>query len=215
MGSTREINGVGVGVVALGVIVSWAGIRNVSLIAAFKDLAMGKQPTPNPKPAFSPFGYEPGTAAAVGASAWGVGETVAGMAAGGKIVQIAASMRGQCYGFGAGHGPNPCASKCTDCSSYVSCVYNKAGLMKGSMATGGLSKFGVGVPFEQRQPGDILVWNGGAGGGHCGIVEDGDTMWHNPCTGCGGVARGKYGRTRTGRPTIVRRAKASAGGSRG
>jgi hypothetical protein len=101
---------------------------------------------------------------------------------------------------------NPCASPTTDCSSYVSCVLNMVGAMKGSANTGGLSKLGSKVTYAQRLPGDIIVWNGGTGGGHCGIIVDGSRMWNNPCTKCGGVQISKYPTvTRTAATAIVRR----------
>lgn len=200
---SREVNSVGIGVVALGFILGWAGIRNVPVLEAFKALAMGKAPTPHPKPAWEPLTFDAGSAPAGGA-----GGAVPAAGDAGKVLSIAASFKGQRYCFGGGHGA-PCAGSCSDCSGYVSCVLNKAGLMKGTMATGGLARYGTAVPFAQRAPGDIVVWNGGPGGGHCGIVLDGKRMWHNPCTGCGGVTIGSYGSTRTGRTTVVRRPKAA------
>jgi cell wall-associated NlpC family hydrolase len=208
VGSTGSgnINAGGVAVIAVGLIVSWAGLRNQSILTAFRSLAMGEMPQGNPKQPFQPVSLTLGSSG--GASGGGSGVTPAS-ASSGPILSIAASLKGQPYCFGGGHG-SACAGSCSDCSGYVSCVLNRAGFLRGTLNTDGLARFGVSVPFGQRQPGDVLVWQGGPGGGHCGLVIDGTRMWHNPCTACGGVAIGSYGATRTGRRTIVRRPKAAA-----
>jgi cell wall-associated NlpC family hydrolase len=129
-------------------------------------------------------------------------------AGGSGILAIAAQYKGQCYSYGAGHMSTPCGSSCTDCSSYVSCVLHKAGLLNTTLATGGLAGWGVGVPYAQRAPGDVIVWNGGTGGGHTGIIIDGSTMWNNPCTKCGGVQISHYPYAeRTAAAAKIRRAK--------
>lgn len=203
--SSGTINSAGIGVIAAGVVIAWAGLRNQSIIAALRDLATGQAPQPNPKPPFTPLTVE--FEAGPRRRERDDGSVPPG--GGGPILEIAASLKGQRYCFGGGHG-KACAGACSDCSGYVSCVLNRAGMMRGTMTTDGLAKFGVGVPFSQRRPGDILVWIGGAGGGHCGIAIDGSTMWHNACTGCGGVQKGRYGPTRTGRTTVVRRPRSVA-----
>jgi cell wall-associated NlpC family hydrolase len=129
-------------------------------------------------------------------------------AGGSGILAIAAQYKGRCYAFTHVGGLSRCASGCLDCSAYVSCVLNKAGLLSTMLATGGLAGWGVGVPYAQRAPGDVIVWNGGTGGGHCGIIIDGGTMWNNPCTNCGGVqiSHYPYGE-RTAAAAKIRRAK--------
>ena len=201
MASTSGINGVGVALAAAGVVLVWSSIQNKPLMEALRELAMGKAPTPGPQKT-TPISYQGSTGGDGGGTSVGLG------GGNSSIVSIAAGYKGRSYVFGGGHG-TVCPSGGMDCSGYVSCVLNKAGVMRGTLNTDGLAKWGTGVPFAQRQPGDVLVWVGGAGGGHCGIVETGDTMWHSPCTGCGGVQRGKYGKTRTGRVTLVRRAKST------
>lgn len=123
-----------------------------------------------------------------------------------QILAVAAGMKGQPYGFGRGHVDPPCSDSLTDCSSYVSCVLYKVGLTSHTMATGELSGFGTGVTYDQRAPGDLIVWNGGTGGGHVGIIVDGGTMWNNPCTTCGGVqiSHYPYGE-RTASAAVIRR----------
>lgn len=193
--ASSGINGIGVTAMAAGGVLVWAGVTNTPLLDTFRALARGQRPQPATTSEFKPFTVAGAAPAATGAGAGG-------------LVDIAASYKGRCYALGGGHG-SPCPAGCMDCSGFVSCVLNRAGLLKGTLATPGLSKWGQGIGFAARQPGDVLVWNGGAGGGHCGLAIDATTMWHNPCTKCGGVQIGTYGATRTGRTTIVRRAKAA------
>jgi len=196
------ISGTGVAATAIGGLLLWAAFKGASPTEALRSLITGKQPTgTNVNP------IEKQTYAAEQAVGGGDTTSLGGAtASAAAIIAAAASKQGQQYGFGAGHTGNPCASKLTDCSSYVSCVLNKVGLMKGSMTTGGLAHIGVGVPYSQRLPGDIIVWNGGTGGGHTGIIVNAQYMWHNPCTLCGGVQLGKYPYgTRTASAAIVRR----------
>ncbi len=199
MASTNSggISGMGLAVIAAGAVMVYSGIQNQGLIKSLRALAMGE-----PIPA-GPQNITPISVTGISNSGYVTGGGTGGNQA---IVNMAASYKGRSYTFGGGHG-TVCPSGGMDCSGYVSCVLNRVGLMRGTLATGGLAKWGVNVPFAQRQPGDIVVWNGGPGGGHTGIVLDSSRMWHSPCTGCGGVQIGTYGSTRTGRVTIVRRAK--------
>lgn len=199
MASTNGgISGIGLAVIAAGAVAVYSGIQNRGLVESLRFLAMG-QPIPAGPQKTSPVSY--GDDGSI---------TTAGLGGGNAdIVSIAASFKGRPYVFGGGHR-SVCPSGGLDCSGYVSCVLNKAGLMKGTKTTDGFAVWGIGVPFDQRQPGDLVIWRGGPGGGHMGIVINGDTMWHTPCTGCGGVQIGRYAKTRTGRVTIVRRAKATS-----
>lgn len=210
MSQAQGVNGIAVGVLGAGVLLLWSGLKGASVAATLQDLIKGKAPAgQNIKPISteSPFGTQPGQG---GYNAGMTGTTGTGSAKASRILQVAASKKGQCYLFGGGHPGNPCTSRCTDCSSYVSCVLNQATGSKISMATGGLSGYGRGVPYAQRAPGDVIVWNGGTGGGHTGIIATvsgrGGTMWHNPCTKCGGVQLGKYPFAgRTAAAAVVRR----------
>src|SRR4051812_40208391 len=135
------ISGTGVAVASAGAIFLWSALKGESPSEVFRSLVTGKQPTgandhPINQQQFTASGAA--TGALVGAG---------GSASAAAILTVAASMKGQPYGFGAGHTGNPCASPKTDCSSYVPCVLNKVGIMKGSMTTGGFAKFGVGVPY--------------------------------------------------------------------
>jgi cell wall-associated NlpC family hydrolase len=189
------VSGVGLAVAAVGGVLIYSGIQNQTLLVAARSLAKGQA---------IPAGVQKSTPVASGAAASGAS---GGAGAAGGLVGIAASMKGHAYLLGGGHG-SFCPSGGMDCSGYVSCVLNKAGLLSGHpLTTDGLAKWGVAVTYAQRQPGDVLVWIGGPAGGHCGIAASGSTMWHNPCTACGGVQLGSYGSTRTGRQTIVRRAR--------
>lgn len=196
------ISGVAVGTIGAGLLLMWSGLKGASIAATVQDLIQGKKPAgTNIKPIE--------TAAANAAANAPFGGLVPGSGGASRILQLAAAKKGQCYGYGAGHG-NPCGSKCTDCSSYVSCVLSQATGKKIDMTTAGLAGIGTAVPYAQRQPGDVIVWNGGTGGGHTGIIATvsgkGGTMWNNLCTGCGGVKldRYPYG-ARTVAAAVVRR----------
>jgi cell wall-associated NlpC family hydrolase len=188
---SKEISGVGLAVLTAGAFFIWTGINNANTLDSLRALARGKMPVAGKQTANTVgSGYVPTTG--------GGGNS--------KVVDIAASYKGHPYVFGGGHG-TVCPSGGMDCSGYVSCVLNRAGLMKGTLTTSGFVKWGNNVPFGDRKPGDIVVWVGGEGGGHMGIILDDKTMWHSPCTGCGGVQKASYGSTRDGRITVVRRAK--------
>lgn len=186
---SNGISGTGLTATTAGVLFLWSAVKGTSVTETLRELIGGQAPSGTNK-----YPIQAAKAGSIlGSQAPGL---VAPSADAAKILQIAASKKGQCYGFGAGHGGNPCASKCTDCSSYVSCVLNTATGSKINMTTMGLASYGTGVAYKDRAPGDIIVWNGGSGGGHTGIIAtvdaNGGTMWHNPCTGCGGVKLGKY-----------------------
>jgi cell wall-associated NlpC family hydrolase len=196
------ISGTGVAATAIGGLLLWSALKGAKPSEALRSLLTGKEPT-----GANAYPIEQKTFAAQQAEATGSSTPLGGAtASAAKIIGIAASYNGQKYVWGGGHTNNPCAASGTDCSGYVSCVLNKAGIMKGSMTTGGFAKFGASVPYAQRLPGDLIVWNGGTGGGHMGIIVDAKYMWHNPCTLCGGVQLGKYPYgTRTASTAIVRR----------
>lgn len=197
MGSTNSgISGTAVTIAAVGGLLIWSGVNNTNLLDSLREIIAGKAPTK---------GEQKSTAPPTGGSGGGYIPPSGG---GGNqnIVNIAASYKGHPYVFGGGHG-TVCPSGGMDCSGFASCVLNRAGKMKGTLTTDGFSRWGISVPFADRQPGDIVVWRGGSGGGHMGIIIDDKTMWHSPCTGCGGVQIASYGASRTGRPTMVRRAR--------
>lgn len=200
----REINGVGVGIAAAGIVLTWAGFNNTSPVEAFKQLAMGKAPQPNPKTPFQPVAFTAGSGGAGGPGYQTIG------AGGGSVLamaeQVARSAAGRRrYCWGGGHGANPCSAQCFDCSGYVSCVLNRLGLMKGSMVTTQFLawKGAVTVPFAQRQPGDLLVT-----ATHMGIAIDGSRMWNAACTACGAVKISSY----SSKYTVRRVGGGSSGG---
>lgn len=203
MAKGQGLNGIAVGAVGAGILIVWSGLRGASVAATIQELIKGQKPAgANIAPIES--------AAANAAATAPFGGLVPGSASASKLLGIAASKKGQGYRFGAGHSGNPCASTYTDCSSYVSCVISQATGKTINMATGGLAGIGKAVPYAQRQPGDIIVWNGGTGGGHTGVIAtvngSGGTMWNNPCTGCGGVQLSKYPYgARTAAAAVVRR----------
>lgn len=199
MASTNSgISGVAVTIVGLGALLVWSGVSNTKVADTFLELLLGVEPKPGEQKETKPpegntgGGYVPSTGGGGGGNQ--------------RVVEIAASYKGRPYVFGGGHG-KVCPNGGMDCSGYVSCVMNRAGLMTGTLTTDGFARWGIGIDFADRKPGDIVVWRGGAGGGHMGIIADDKTMWHSPCTGCGGVQKASYGSSRTGRTTIVRRAR--------
>jgi cell wall-associated NlpC family hydrolase len=208
MGSSSGISGISVGVIGAGLLLLWSGLKGASVSATLQDLIKGQKPAgTNIKPIQS---AAIASAADNATATAPFGGLVPGSGKASTILNNAAALQRQCYVFGAGHSGDPCASRCTDCSSYVSCVLSKSTGRRINMATGGLAGIGTGVPYAQRQPGDVIVWNGGTGGGHTGIIATvdgrGGTMWNNPCTGCGGVkvSRYPYG-ARTAAAAVVRR----------
>jgi hypothetical protein len=199
--STKGISGVAVAALGVGGILVWSGINNQDLITSLRYLAMGEEIPKGEQKQMRPFVTQgPGDPLS------NADNPYSGSGGNQRIVDIAASYKGRPYVFGGGHG-TVCPSGGMDCSGYASCVLNRAGVMRGTLTTDGFKSWGASVKFADRKPGDILVWTGGAGGGHMGIAIDGTKMWHSPCTGCGGVQIASYGPTRTGRQTIVRRAK--------
>lgn len=197
MASTSNgISGTAVTIAAVGGLLVWSGINNTKIATSLIQILSGSGPVAGEQKVSKPpettgGGYVPTTGSSGGNN---------------RIVDIAASYKGRDYVFGGGHG-TVCPSGGMDCSGYVSCVLNKAGVMKGTLTTDGFSRWGKKIDFKDRKPGDIVVWVGGTGGGHMGIVIDENTMWHSPCTRCGGVQIASYGSTRTGRTTLVRRAR--------
>lgn len=198
---SKGINGLGLAAAGTGVLFLWSAVKGASVTESLRELVKGQEPAgANIYPITAPPPSQTGDASG----------NFVGTGAAADMIRAAASKKGQCYGFGAGHGGDPCKSGCTDCSSYVSCVINMATGSHINMATGGLAGYGVGIPYNQRMPGDIIVWNGGTGGGHTGVIltvsGNGGTMWHNPCTGCGGVQIGRYPTgSRTAASAVVRR----------
>jgi|SRR5216117_2297194 len=191
------ISGPGLAVGSVGIVFLWSAVKGASIPETIRSLITGQQPT----------GEDIHTITAASAV---TGTAIPAVVAGGKaglILGIAASKKGQRYCFGGGHGAQAAKSmsQCVDCSGYVSEVLNEAGLMHGTMATGGFAHFGQSVPYAQRAPGDLIVWTTGATG-HMGIIIDGSTMWNNPCTVCGGVqiSHYPYG-SRTAAAAIIRR----------
>ncbi len=204
----REINGVGIGIAAAGIVLTWAGFNNVSPIQAFKDLAMGKAPTPNRKPAFEPVGFDAGSSGGRNRGTDDFGGPVSSGAIVAAAEQVAQSAPGRApYCWGGGHSSNPCSAKCFDCSGFVSCVLNRVGALKGAKNTVAFLswKGAQTVAFKDRQAGDLLVT-----ADHIGIAVDGKRMLNAACTGCGPVKLSPYDSRYT-----VRRVKGASSSSGG
>lgn len=196
----QDISGVAVGVLVAGGLLVWTGLKGGSVLAGVQSVIKGQAPTGgNVHPI--------DVAVAAGGGSGGGGSIPA---ASGSILaiaqQVAATPAGKTrYCWGGGHSGSPCSASCFDCSGYVSCVLNHAGVMKGSMVTGGFMVWGgaTTIPYAQRQPGDLYVSSG-----HIGIIADSAQFWNAACTKCGPVKLSTYaGR----RGYVVRRVKGVAG----
>ncbi|TMQ92033.1 CHAP domain-containing protein [Actinomadura soli] len=99
-----------------------------------------------------------------------------------KIIAFAMAQRGKPYVFGAA-GPNA-----WDCSSLVQAAYRAAGLTI-PRTTFAQWPFGVRVPNNQAQPGDLVFFNSGPGTssnrpGHVGLVIAPGKMVAARCSTC-------------------------------
>lgn len=196
------VNGVAVGTLAVGSVLVWTGLKGGSVLAGVQSMIQGQKPTGENVHSID-------IAAAV--SAGGLDSQLGALSGAGASAvltiaqQVANSPAGKSrYCWGGGHSGNPCSASCFDCSGYVSCVLNRAGLMKGSMVTGGFMMWGGAstIPYAQRQPGDLYV-----SATHIGIIADSTQFWNAACTKCGPVKLSSYvGR----RGYIVRRVKGAA-----
>lgn len=183
----KTVSGAAVAMMAVGGVAIWSGLNNVPLLDAFRALAKGQAPTPNRNPAFQPLSVSSGSGSGSGSSTSGGGGN------GNDIVNEAEKWVGKSkYVFGGCHGCKPCApGDGVDCSSFVTWVMYRTGHYKGkcSMVAGSsMLAWGVKVPKNERQPGDVVLWPGH----HCGIIKDKDTMIEASCTACGPVKYGNY-----------------------
>lgn len=98
---------------------------------------------------------------------------------GGDLVSIAYSLVGRPY---VGGGNSPAGF---DCSGFVQYVYSMVGKSI-SRSTGTQLYDGVGISYEEAQPGDIIIWGYGPGAAtHSSMYVGNGTMIHaaNPSTG--------------------------------
>jgi len=117
-------------------------------------------------------------AVAVAAFAPATRAEAAPMAAGERIVKIAASKRGTPYAYGAS-GPGA-----FDCSGFTSWVYARAGrrLPRTSGAQAGMTHR---IPAQQSRRGDLVFFSSGGHVYHVGIYAGGGRVWHAPYPGAG------------------------------
>lgn len=169
----KSVSGASVAIMAVGGVVVWSGLNNVSVLDALRALAKGQAPTPNRKPAFQPL------------SAGSTTSSGSGSTGGSAIVAEAAKWKGTKYVYGGCHGCTAChPGQGVDCSSYVTWVMKAVGCYSGkcSMVAGSsMLAWGKKIPAGQEQPGDVVLWVGV----HCGIVSDPSKklMWAAPHTG--------------------------------
>lgn len=196
----KGVSGVGVTAAAIGGIFLWSAVKGASITDTVRDLISGKQPSGQN---INPIAGQVADALA-NPMQTGQGKYAT------QILQGCAKHKGTPYCFGGGHSRNPCASRCKDCSGTISCIFNEIGILSGSLTTAGFAKFGSSVNYTQRSPGDLIIWNGGPGGGHMGIIVtasgNGGTMWNNQCAICGGfkITKYPYG-SRSSQSAIIRR----------
>lgn len=175
------VSAVAAGTLAVGGLLVWSGLKGSSVLGAVQDVINGHQPSgTNAHPIDVPAGGATGGGSIPAASG-----SILGIAQ-----QVAATPAGKTrYCYGGGHSSNPCSAKCFDCSGYVSCVLNQAGVLKGSMVTGGFMLWSgaTTIPYAQRQPGDLYVSSS-----HIGIIADTSQFWNAACTKCGPVKLSSY-----------------------
>ena len=97
---------------------------------------------------------------------------------GGDLVSIAYSLVGRPY-VGGGNTPSG-----FDCSGFVQYVYSLVGKSI-SRSTGTQLYDGIGISYEDVQPGDIIIWGYGSVATHSSMYVGDGTMIHaaNPSTG--------------------------------
>lgn len=181
------MSGGAVAIMAIGGVVVWSGLNNVPFLDAVRALAKGQAPQPQRKPAFQPLS---------GTSASG---TTAASGSGSDIVTEAQSWVGKSkYVYGGCHGCTPCApGQGVDCSSFVTWVMKRTGHYKGkcSMVAGSsMLAWGVKIPANMKQPGDVILWTGT----HCAIYAGGDDIIEAACTACGPVRNWKLSKKSKG-----------------
>ena len=97
---------------------------------------------------------------------------------GGNVVSIAYSLLGAPYTY-RGKGPWG-----FDCSGFVHYVYSQVGVNISSSSSAQLYE-GVGVPYEEAQPGDILSWGYGSSPSHSALYVGNGQMIHAANYGTG------------------------------
>jgi len=188
--ATKGISGIGVAFMAAGAVVAWSGINNVPVIDTLRALAKGQRVPSNRKEPFKPVDVSFDLGSAVASAGIDLATGASNSAILQAAQQVAATPAGRSnYCWGGGHTNNPCAAKCFDCSGYVSCVLNRIGRLKGSKTTVGFMAWKElqRVPWNERQPGDLLINNT-----HMGIMVDQRRMWNAACTACGPVKLSDY-----------------------
>lgn len=178
-----KVDGFGLGTIAVGSVVMYAGIKGYSIPDAFRAIITGQSPTtlPQSRPINTPT------------TASGTTSTVAAGGNSGSVVAAAQAGVGHCYLYGGAPGTN--GKSCWDCSSFANwCVGKVAGLsipgfpngtytgaVHGPATTewgtwGGLTHIGR----ADVQAGDIVVWTG-----HMGIAISNKDMIsaHDPAQG--------------------------------
>jgi cell wall-associated NlpC family hydrolase len=201
----QGVSAVAVGVLAVGVLFVWSGIRGASFTAGVQSIIKGQKPGDGVVNPIESAATPQGEATKLG----GLGGAPAG-SANAQILTIATAVAAsppgrRNYCWGGGHQTSPCQARCFDCSGFVSCILNKLGVMKGSMVTGEFMtwKGAETVPYAMRQPGDLLVTPT-----HIGIIVDSTRIINAACTACGPVKMSTYTNRKDLNKALIRRVKA-------
>jgi len=191
------ISGIGVGLMAAGGLVAWAGINNAGILESLRELAKGNVPPKHPNEPFQNVGIaEAGATAAVAAATTG--------RAGAIVSQAQKHLHQHPYKYGGGHGQWNCsAGTAQDCSGFASCVLHELGLLNTPLNTTAFLAWNgaTTVQWAQRGPGDLIIWSS-----HMGIAVSASEMIHTggaphcPC-------QVPYTQLRSGRKGVARRVK--------
>jgi cell wall-associated NlpC family hydrolase len=155
---------------AVGGLLLYAGIQDVPIVDALREISAGRQPTPRPpKPAsVEGFGSSNSTGQVFGPIVPGGGSGAS------AVVAAAAAQIGKPYVWGA-EGPNA-----FDCSGLVVFCLNRVGVKVGRLTTWGFAVWSGArtIPKSQATTGDLVMYSG-----HMGIVSGPGTMIHAPRVG--------------------------------
>lgn len=150
------IDGVAVGITAVGGFLLWSGIRNVPVVDGLREILAGRVPAEGVQ--------------TVGPTAAG-STPVVYSGVGAALVAEARRHIGKPYVWGT-EGPAT-----FDCSGLVVYSLNQIGVKVGRLTAAGFMRWGGATTIERdlMQPGDLVCW-----GGHIGIAASATTMIEAP-----------------------------------
>lgn len=194
----QGISGIGVGLMAAGGLVAWAGINNAGILESLRELAKGNPPPKHPNEPFQNVDI----ANVAGASAAAAGAATG--RAGAIVSQAQKHLHQHPYRYGAGHGQWNCSAGAPqDCSGFASCVLHELGILNTPLNTTAFLAWNgaTTVQWAQRGPGDLIIWPS-----HMGIAISANQMVHTGgARNCPCVV--SYTQLRSGRKGVARRVK--------